>query len=397
MKTGHTQRLKLINAIEKKRNSKVITYITSDRFGLSVQIAEDIICKVHKHILLNKISENDTIDLFIYSRGGDSDVPWALVSMIREYIPNGSFNVIIPYKAHSAATVIALGADQIIMTKKGELGPIDATTIGPHNPYDEVTKQKKPISVEDVNGFFNLVEKLDIEKNKLELINILTQKIDPLALGTVNRILEQTKLVATRLLETRKEKLSKDEIENIVKRVSSEIYSHRHAINRTEARNYLGLKYVIDAEKIKIDKEVWNLFELYSSFFQLDEPFMPEQYLLENNLEENTWKDINLACIESKALCHVAIKSMVVKQVKNLPNQINLALNNLTLPQFNIPQNIPNLDLNSIQIAIKQYFDLIVPKVVNDASKNVAKEFLKALPHQGFQRIDINSKWIEIK
>jgi hypothetical protein len=123
---------------------------------------------------------------------------------------------------------------------------------------------------------------------------------------------------------------------------------------------------------------------------------MPEQYLLENNLDEYTWKDIHLACIESDALLHVATKTMVVKQLKNLPNQINLTLNNLTLPNFNIPPNIPNLDLNNIQIAIKQYFDLIVPKVVNDASKNVAKEFLKALPNQGFQRIDLNSNWMEI-
>jgi len=397
MKTSRSQRLKLIGAIENKRKSKLITYITSDRFGLNVQIAEDIICKIHKQLLLNKINEKDNIDLFIYSRGGDSDVPWALVSMIREYIPKGSFNVIIPYKAHSAATVIALGADEIIMCKKGELGPIDATTYGPYNPYDELTKQKKPISVEDVNGFFNLAEKLKWENGKSELLKILTNKVEPLALGTVNRILDQTKLVATRLLKTRKDKLQDKEIEEIVKKISSEIYSHRHAINRTEGRNYLKINFIVDAETVNIDKEAWSLFEHYSSLFELDNPFMPEQYLLENSLDEFTWTDLNLACIESKSMLHLAKKDMTVKAIKAVPNQVQLNLNNLTLPPFNIPNNIPNLDINAIQIAIKQYFDIIVPKVLNDASKNVTKDFLKALPQQGFQRIDLKSSWQEIK
>jgi len=397
MASTRQQRLKLISAIEKKRNSKLIAYITSDRFGLNVQIAEDIICKVNKQILLNKITETDTIDLFIYSRGGDSDVPWALVSTLREYIPKGCFNVIIPYKAHSAATVIALGADQIIMTKKGELGPIDATTVGPYNPYDELTKQKKPISVEDVNGFFNLVDKYKLENSKSELIRILCEKVEPLALGTVNRILDQTKLVATRLLNARKDKLEKKEIDNIVKSISSEIYSHRHAINRTEGREYLGLKFIVDAETLKIDKEVWKLFEHYADLFELDNPFMPEQYLLENSLDEYTWTDLNLACIESKALLQLAKKNIKVKTIKAVPNQIHLNLNNLSLPALNIPSNIPNLDINSIQLAIKQYIDIIVPKVLNDASKNVAKEFLKAIPHQGFQKIDLSSSWQEIK
>lgn len=47
--------------------------------------------------------------------------------MFREYSKQGSFSVLTPYRAHSAATVISLGADEIIMTEKSELGPIDIT------------------------------------------------------------------------------------------------------------------------------------------------------------------------------------------------------------------------------------------------------------------------------
>lgn len=60
--------------------------------------------------------------------------------MFREYSQKGSFSVLIPYRAHSAATVIALGADEIVMTKKAELGPIDITIgSGPYNPTEKDT------------------------------------------------------------------------------------------------------------------------------------------------------------------------------------------------------------------------------------------------------------------
>lgn len=117
-------RKKLIQEIEKKRNSKVIAYITSDRHNLEALISPDIVSIIHDHILMLKEEDRAKLDLFIYSRGGASDVPWTLVSMFREYCHKGSFSVLIPYRAHSAATVISLGADETLMTKKLSLAQL---------------------------------------------------------------------------------------------------------------------------------------------------------------------------------------------------------------------------------------------------------------------------------
>lgn len=92
--------------------------MTSDREGLSASILGDVVSILHEHILATDYHQRGKLDLFIYSRGGDSDVPWSIVSMFREYCKKGSFSVLIPYRAHSAATVISLGADEIVMTKK---------------------------------------------------------------------------------------------------------------------------------------------------------------------------------------------------------------------------------------------------------------------------------------
>lgn len=395
LKKSREERLKLIKLIERKRKSKLISYITSDRFGLSTQIAEDSISIINDHLRNLKIKPNDNIDLFLYSRGGDTDVPWSLVSMMREYVPEGNFNVIIPYKAHSAATVIALGADNIIMTKKAELGPIDATTLGPHNPYDNIIKKKRPISVEDVNGYFNLIEKINIE-NKSQAFKSLTDSVEPLALGTVHRILEQTKLVATRMIETRKDKIPKGNIEEIVKMLSSEIYSHRHAISRTEAKDYLKLNYIQKTEELDIDNEVWELYKLYSDFFEFDTPFLPDQYIFENNLNEHTWKGLNLACIESELLLSLRRIDMKVRRIKNFSGNVNLAINNLSLPPINFTKGDENFDLKQIQTAIKQYFELVVKKIIDDASQKVLNEFISRLPEQGLEKKELNSKWVKI-
>lgn len=124
---GRDNRIELIKGIEEKRKSKVIAYVTSDRINLSSGISGDAVPILHEHVLALTPEERGKLDLFIYSRGGDSDIPWTIVSMFREYSKQGPFSVLIPYRAHSAATVISLGADEIIMTEKSELEPIDIT------------------------------------------------------------------------------------------------------------------------------------------------------------------------------------------------------------------------------------------------------------------------------
>ncbi len=49
------KRKKIIQEIEKKRGSRVITYVTSDRSDLSALIAGDVVSLIHEHIFLKKV------------------------------------------------------------------------------------------------------------------------------------------------------------------------------------------------------------------------------------------------------------------------------------------------------------------------------------------------------
>lgn len=393
---ARSDRQALIREIERKRSSKVIAYVTSDRRNLSVSIASDVVSIMHEHLRSEDSHNAQRHDLFLYSRGGDSDVPWAIVSMFREYSLEGGFSVLIPYRAHSAATVISLGADEIVMGKKAELGPIDITISGgPYNPADDRTNQKLPVSVEDVTGYFALLERIGCARpeEKMKGFEELTKQVHPLVLGTVNRLLEQTRLVALRLLGTRSTPFSEEKNRQIVTALSSEIYSHRHTICRTEAINHLGLEQVVKAETVDVDNELWDLYDEYRTMFDLECPFSPEEYLLANDLEEHTWRELPLACIESMSRLDVCRKDISVRLIRSVPPQVTLNLQNLTVPSVNLPQLPEGLSAEQVMAVVQQALSSIVQAWLKQVAGEVAETFRKSLPVGQFQHVAMNSGW----
>jgi len=256
----------LIQQIEKTRGSKVITYVTSDRMGpLNARVAMDIIPIIADQ--LRSIGKTDNIDLFLYSAGGDTMVPWRLVSMIREHCKK--FSVIVPYKAHSAATMISLGADEIVMSELSELSPIDPSTANIFNPTDPQNVQSKiPISVEDVMAYFDLAKNKFGIKSDEELTKVFNKfvesnpQIHPLALGNVNRIHNLIRILAKRLLKSHATPMKEADIETIVDYFTEKLYSHQYIIGRKEAKEELGLSAVVYANDA-LSKTMNDLYEEY--------------------------------------------------------------------------------------------------------------------------------------
>ena len=79
-------------------------------------------------------------DILVISSGGDPIVAWHIVSLLREKFER--LNVLLPYTAFSAATLLAMGADKIIMHPYANLGPVDpqitATTRKGDSPQSQV-------------------------------------------------------------------------------------------------------------------------------------------------------------------------------------------------------------------------------------------------------------------
>ncbi|MGE5568749.1 MAG: SDH family Clp fold serine proteinase [Rhodospirillales bacterium] len=76
---------------------------------------------------LLSIGQVDQLNLIINSPGGDGTVAEKIIELCRAYCTE--FRVFVPNRAKSAATIIALGADEIVMGYCSELGPIDAQVV----------------------------------------------------------------------------------------------------------------------------------------------------------------------------------------------------------------------------------------------------------------------------
>jgi hypothetical protein len=272
-----TSRKDLIEKLQTTRGDRlVIAYVTSTRENQEIQIGDDAVRLIYDHLEANRDATKNGVDLFIHSNGGSGTAPWRIVSLIRQYTKK--FAVLVPHHAFSAATLIALGADEIVMHKMGCLGPIDPSVANIFNPpHPFAPGQPARISVEDVTAFFKLVKEdvgITHEDELVKALTALTDKIHPLALGNVQRSHHQSRLIARKLLKLHMPKESQDhEIELLIDSLKSNLFYHGHPINRLEAKTDLKLKVVTPPSNVEL--AMWNLYLEYESDLKLREPFSP--------------------------------------------------------------------------------------------------------------------------
>jgi serine dehydrogenase proteinase len=269
-------RLPIISRIEKSRGSKVVCYLTTLRPGLMGAMADDAVRHFFDHMSLLGTRPVEKLDIFLVSNGGSGTVPWRLVSLFREY--TNHLGVIVPYRAYSAASLLALGADEIVMHPFAELGPIDPTVSNEYNPKDETTQQRLGISVEDVTAYVNFVKEtvgIRHEDELVKAIEILASKVHPLAIGNVERFLSQSRLIARKLLKTHRVRLEDHVIDELVEDLASKLYFHGHPINRREAKADLGLTTVNSDLPPELETSVWDLYKDFETEFENQNVFSP--------------------------------------------------------------------------------------------------------------------------
>lgn len=112
----------LIPQYEEKEKRKLIVYIAKIGNQKSAINTDDI---APIGSMLANCGSVENLDLMIHSPGGSGVTAEKIVEMCRQHTTK-EFRVIVPNMAKSAATIIALGADKIVMGYCSELGPIDA-------------------------------------------------------------------------------------------------------------------------------------------------------------------------------------------------------------------------------------------------------------------------------
>lgn len=250
---------------------------------------------------------------------------YALVNLFREFCDE--FNVIIPFKALSTATLIALGANEIVITKLGQLSPIDPSVTHALGPTAQLPgheqQQLVSLNVEDVNGFVDLACKefnLKSEESMLKVFDLLADRVNAIVLGAVQRAREEIAFLATRLLKYHDD--NEEHIKRVVDILTRERFSHGYIISRKEAKEILELN-LIDPDE-ELNNNIISLFGAYTEITMMDRPYNPELILGQNNSKTEKF---NCAIIEHAELTHVfrqvkEIKRVTFPQQKGKPTEI---------------------------------------------------------------------------
>lgn len=307
-------RLENYKRLEALRKSKLLVYVTSDRQNAEANISANSLSLFANH--LDTIGDTEKISLFLYSNGGNTLTGWSLVNLIRNYCKD--FEVIIPFKCQSTATLISLGTDRIIMTRQATLGPIDPSINGPLNPQAnwEGRNINVPIFIEHVNGFIEMAKEDLKIKSSYELKDIylkLAEFVHPLSLGVAYKAKAQVKMLAEKLLKYHK--IETANIPKVINFLCSESGSHDYTIYREEAKEELGLN--IEKPDDKLYRIIKSIYHNIETELEMKKPF--DVNMLSAEQGSNKYS-IRRALIESvEGGCDVFIsEGVVIKQ--SFPN-----------------------------------------------------------------------------
>lgn len=221
-------RQQLIRDIQETTQRDLIVYFTdSDHSNLQIDGTDD-------QYLVELLAQRkrDGVDLLLETPGGLTDATEKVCSVLRSLAPD--LRVIVPRRAKSNGTVIALTGYEIVMSASSELGPIDPM----------------------VNG-------IPVEF----LLHAVPGTVDPIMYQVAQTAKQQTVKLATHLLETGMLKEKPGAISDVIAKLASRDHYHSHGsvIDIDEAVD-LGL----NVRRLPLDDDLWRRIWLLRTMYAYD-------------------------------------------------------------------------------------------------------------------------------
>ncbi len=205
------------------------------------------------------VQPTEQISLFVKSHGGDGTSSLRIVHLLRENARK--LTVLAPLECASAATMLALGAEEIRMGPLAYLTPIDTSLehqLGPVDPRNETAF----VGHDEVQRVIRLWEKHS-PGNDVNPFQELYKHMHPLVIGAVDRATSLSIRLCTEIL--RYHLTDPAEAERIANALNADYPAHEYPITAREARR-LGLN-VADLDP-KLNETLLELNHLYSEMGQ---------------------------------------------------------------------------------------------------------------------------------
>lgn len=241
------QRQEMIRALEEKTGRRLICYVGGER----AEIGRRDVCGFVD--LVFNLETGDQVDFLIHSGGGDIDTAEKLIRLLRTKVgEEGAIRAIIPDYAKSAATLLAIGCDTILMSDSSELGAID-----PQFPLNDGQGNQLLHSVKRYLQAYRLHSAALTKNPDDPVARIMVEKFDPVIIKKFEGIEARARQLADRLLLRKGGDYTKiaTDLLDIEK-----WQSHNQMISAADAVD-IGL----DVEVEDFESDLWTqIWEIYS-------------------------------------------------------------------------------------------------------------------------------------
>jgi hypothetical protein len=236
-------------------NKRVVSFFTSFRYPV---ILEDDDADMLEDVLANtSLDEKDLVPI-INSPGGDALAAERIVNVCRSFSRKG-FSVIVPKMAKSAATMICLGADEILMNKTSELGPIDPQILIRDDKNQPVRYQA---AHEVLDSYSELMKEANGTKGRIEPYLQQLSRFDARDMRRIKSMQDLSENIAVNLLKRGMLKaLGPAQIKQRIKPLTDpkRTTDHGRPVFHDEASR-CGLKIKVYDNKNKVWQIVWELY-----------------------------------------------------------------------------------------------------------------------------------------
>ncbi len=248
-----TRTQKLITRLESSLSAPVITYWNS-AIG-SVHRTDPIVL----HEILRKIGRQEQLYIFIKSDGGSGQVALRLVHLIRQFTTR--LTALIPLECASAATMVALGADEIRMGPTAYLSAVDSSITHDLSPLDR-DNDIVSVSQDELSRVVKLYDQKSTKPNDNPYEHLF-KHVHPLVIGAVDRASSLAIRLCKEILSYHMTDTQK--ADQIASRLNGEYPSHGYPITISEAGR-LGLN--VRPLGTELNDLLIELNELYSEMGQ---------------------------------------------------------------------------------------------------------------------------------
>lgn len=293
----------IISELSSILDAPVLAYWNSYRGGVchnDVVVLYDI---------LESIGKQEKIYLFINSSGGNGRSSSRMINLLRQY--SDRIVALVPLECASAATMLAIGADEIQMGPLAFLTAVDTSLTHDLSPLDR-DNNRVSVSLDELNRTVKLWEK-HATKNDATTnpYQFLFEHVHPLVIGAVDRADSLSIMLCEEILSTHMN--DREKIKEIANTLNSKYPSHAYPIMYDEAKKIglnvtrmsrdvnslllslhriyseMGQRATVDYdEKNSHSNEILNIHETYNNqiFYQNDKDWF-------YRAEERRWITLN--------------------------------------------------------------------------------------------------------